>query len=876
LAFGFWLLAFGFWLLAFGFWLLAENFKYEIPDRFRSPFQKTSSCSRTTFILASSLLLRFPVRTFFILADSLWQDIRYALRNMFCNPGFTSIVVLCLALGIGANTAMFSVINAVLLRPLPFKNSDRLMGIYATPDALYPKERSDPTIAAYDALSSQTSLVEDITAFTRSFSNLTGASQPQWVVAEATSDNFFPMLGVGALRGRVFQPGEGRSGHNSVAVISYSLWQRQFGGQDDAIGTTIYLDARSYTVAGVMPKTFDFPRETDLWLPLSIEEIPRNSTPPSYVSITIGAVKGATPEQVQSVLSGIGERLAKIDPKHYQGRGLIAVPIAQGRIERVREALWLLFSAVGLVLLIACANVGNLFLARGWNRRREISIRAALGASRSRIASQMLVESVVIAVIGGTLGFVLAASSTDVLRSIAPPDIPRIDQLGVDRSVFLFNFAASILAGLLFGLLPVAQSWKANLDSGIKDTQAEIRGAPGLLRLRDVLTASEVTLCLTLLIASTLVIRSLVDMLDEDMGFRTDHLLTMRVALPKSEYPSRKQKLSAILNMVDRVRAGAGIEAASVKINPFLGGMGSGGDFRIGTLTGPPTERYTQVRYILSAYFDTLRVPTIRGRTFDSNDDPSDVPIAIVNESFAKRYFPGRNPIGERVVEIGFGGNPDKLREIVGEVSDFRDSDIVEAPRPTVFIPFAQCPFGNPFDLAFIAARTAIPPAAATKSIEQAIWKVDKGVPIEEVETGQQLISDLLVGPKFHVVLLTTFAGLGLVLALIGIFGVVSYSVGQRTREIGLRIALGAERGNIMRLVLRGGMLPVLAGIAIGTGGSLALTRLIQSFLYGVKPTDPLSFIAAALAFCIVAILACYQPARRATRVDPLIALRHE
>jgi putative ABC transport system permease protein len=817
------------------------------------------------------------VRTFLALADSFWQDVRYALRNMFRNPGFTSIVVLCLVLGIGANTAMFSVINTVLLRPLPFKDADRLVSIRATPVPGHPEISSTPTTDAFEAIQADPTHFEDATFLEETSVTLTGADRPGLLTVCLVRTNFFQMLGVAPLVGRFPADDDADPARAPVVIISYAAWQQHFHADKQAMGKTVFLDSKPYTVIGVMPKLFDFPREVDLWSVLRAEDLARLDPHQQSLSVIAHLRSGTTLAHAQQILAQIGARLDHADPVVYQGPGLVAFSVAKGRVGRVQQTLWLLFVAVGLVLLIACANVANLLLARGWKRQKEFSIRAALGAGRARIARQLLVESVFVSLIGGLLGFALAAAGVGALRSIAPPDIPRVEQLGVDAKVFWFALVISLATGLFFGTFPAAQIAKRDLNltlNGAAPPRERIRLGLAWPSARDLLTVSEVALCLVLLIGSVLVMRSLMSMIEVSPGFRLDHVLSLRVALPNQDKQKNNSDVPAFLRMLDQVRGVPGVEAASAKINPFLGGMGAFGDFYIGSASGEAAERGTQVRYILSEFFDVFRVPILRGRGFTSADDRSSTGIAIVNESFAKRYFPGKDPIGQPLFVPEYRGAPATTDQIVGLVTDMRDSAPTEPPVPTVFLPLAQNPFRT--DMAFFMVRTALPPASATKSVEQAIWSVEKDAPVEEVETGEQLISDLLVEPKFHAALLSTFAGLGLVLALIGIFGVVSYSVGQRTREIGIRIALGAERGNILRLVLRGGMLPVLVGIAIGTAGALALTRLIQSFLYGVKPTDPLSFIAAAPVFCAVAILACYQPARRATRVDPLVALRHE
>ncbi len=809
--------------------------------------------------------------------DSLQQDVRFGLRMLRKSPGFTAVVVACLALGIGANTAMFTVINAVLLRPLPFKDSARLVSIYATPDSRYPDRISDTTVGAFQQIKAQVVQFSDVSALQRNFVNMTGAAEPEWLDTWCVPSAFFSMLGIQAVRGRTFLPEEQQPGHNLVAVLSYELWQRQFGGDDSALGKTVYFDEEPFVIVGIMPKSFDFPREALAWTPLNIDGIPRNDPRRKYVSVVAKLGAGVSVQEAQSVLAAIASRISQNEPRMPKTYGFVIRSIAEWRVKWIRNALWLLFGAVGFVLLIACTNVGNLFLARGWNRRKEFAVRVAMGATRFRIVRQLLVESVIVALLGGAFGLVFAIGCVGVLRSIMPPEIPRIDQLGVDKSVFLFTLVISVVSGILFGLIPASQIFRPELNDGLKGERS-----PGVndwsqsraLRIRNVLTTFEVASCLILLIGSTLAIRTFSNLLDVNPGFRTDHILTMLVALPKKGYPQRGQSVAAILRMAEELRAVPGVEAASAKVDPFMGGFDLGDDFTIQTAAGREAAPGLQTRYITSKFFETLRVALIQGRIFDNRDDVSAEPIAIVNESLAKRYFPGGSPLGEHLVEQGMGGKPGTALEIIGEVADTRDTDISVAPQPTVYMPFAQSPF--PIDMAFFLVRTAVDPSGLRKALEQRLWSIDKDVPIQEIQTVDQAISESRAEPKFRAMLLSTFSFLGLALALVGIYGVVAYSVGQRTREIGIRIALGAQRGNVMLLVMKAGMLPVLVGIAVGAAGALMLTRLIQSFLYEIKPTDPVSFVAASAALCTIALLACYQPARRATQVDPIVALRHE
>jgi predicted permease len=809
--------------------------------------------------------------------DSLRQDIRYALRGMRLNPGFTLVVVLCLALGIGANAAMFSVINSVLLRPLPFKDSERLVSIMALPDARHqPQLYSAPTPDAYTLLRAQTTIFSDLIAFQTEFANFTGGAEPLWVQASSVSGEFFAMLGMKQILGRSLSDEDVRPGHEFVAVLSYRTWQREFGGDPGVVGRRIFIDARPYEIVGVMPATMNFPQETQIWLPLPSSGMAAIDPRKGYVRLTAKLSEGVTLQQAQTVATAIAGQLSESDPKKFKDLDLRVSSISKSRVESVRHALLLLFGAVALVLLIACANVGNLFLARGWKRQREFAVRAALGASRARLIRQLLVESVATALLGGAIGLAFAAGCAGVLRAIAPTEIPRIGQLSIDRFVILFTISASILSGGIFGLIPALQLSGVNLNSGLKSgpVRAGARSWLATIRVRELLTTAEVALCLILLVGSSLAMRSFFKLLSTELGFHTEHILSMRIVPPKHRYLKDDQSLAVELQVAEKVRSVPGVDGAAVKIDPFLAGFDLGSEFRVPGQSGEHDGQRISVRYVDPGYFKTIRIALRQGRIFSENDDAAKYPGVVVNEAFVNKRLGGKSPLGRQVAEKAWGKHPETMSIIVGVVADVRDQDVSIAPEPTVYFPFSLCPYN--YEVAFLLVRTATPPAAMVKSIEQQVWSVDKDIPIEEVETGDQLVSDLLAEPKFHALLLSAFAGLGLTLALVGIYGVVSYSVGQRTREIGIRMALGAQRKNVMLLVLAGGMLPVAIGIAIGTGGALALTRLIRSFLFEISATDPATYSVAALAFCAVALLACYQPARRATRVDPVVALRSE
>ena len=815
--------------------------------------------------------------------ESVLQDLRFALRTMRKSPGFTVVAVLTLGLGIGANTAIFSVINTVLLRPLPFRDASRLVAVWAARDARNPlRSRELGSLAILDAIRAQKDIFDTAMGMDRSLSVVTGQGAPERVEAARVEPGFFDMLGIPPLRGRALISGDEKPGHDSVAVLSYLLWRRHFAADDPAIGKIILLGQRPYTIVGVMPPSFDMPRETDLWLPLDLQSLQPKRNNLGYVDIIARRAEGVTPRKAQAVLNAIAGRLGAEDPEHCRGCGLMAMGIKEGRVASVRSALWMLFGAVGFVLLIACTNVANLFLARGSARKKELAIRAALGASPSNLLRQLTVESLLVAIIGGALGLAIASSCVGVLRRLAPPDTPRIGELSVDKSVLLFTLCVSFVTGIAFGLIFAAGCRRAELNSALKEgggarAFAEKGSRRRGLRMRDLLACSEVALCLVLLIGATLVVRSFDNLLAVHVAFPTDHILTMMISLPKYEYQKPGIGQAGIREILDRMRALPGVESASAKVNPLLIGFDLGSTFRIPGQTPSRTAlgEDCQLRYVSSEFFQTLGIRMLGGRDFDLRDDESNSATAIVNQALARRYFPNRDPLGEHIVVQGvLRKQPTTLVEVVGEVADVRDAGLESPPQPTIYIPLAQSPF--PSDVTYLQVRTSSEPTALVKAVEQQVWAFDKDVPIKNVQTLDETLADDYAEPRFRTVLLGTFAGLGFFLALIGVYGVVSYSVGRRMREIGIRMALGAQRSDVLKLVLSEGMMPVAAGVVIGMLGALALTRLIQSYLFGIRPNDPATFAMAAAAFAIVAALACYIPARRAACVDPMTTLREE
>jgi len=803
--------------------------------------------------------------------EELWQDLRYGARMLVKKPGFTLIAVITLALGIGANTAIFSVINALLLNPLPFPELDRVVAVW---EKGLEVERTETTVANYLDWRAQNRSFEHIAIYRWWAVNMTGIEPPERVTGFLVSPNFLDALGVKPALGRGFQPGEDQPGKDNVAILLHDLWNRRFGGDRNIIGRTVALNGAPCTIIGVMPPEFDYPRGAEVLTPLVITpELARNRENHAYLSV--GRLKQSVSlAQARRDLETIDARLEQEYPATNKGRGARVYPLLDDTVRPYRTSLLMLTGAVGFVLLIACANVANLLLVRAAGRRREMAIRAALGANRWRVTRQLLAESIALALISGAVGVLLALWGIALLRSamgVQAQYISGWNNLGIDVAALGFTLGLSALTGVLFGLAPVAQVSVLGLNEALKEGG---KGTTGdrLQSLRNLLVIVEVALSLTLLIGAGLLMKNFWRLLHANPGFNPTSVLTMRLTLTAAKYNDLTQPASFARELDRRVAALPGIESVGLVNHIPLAGSNSSGSFLIeGAPEPPPGQRYSgRFRACTPDYFRTLGITLKTGRGFTAQDNIGAPLVVIINETLERRYWPNGDAIGKR---IRFIGPPEQSpwMQIVGVVNDVKHL-LDETVTPEYYLPFNQLPVRS----LYVAARTKTDPLALASAIRNEVLAIDKGQPVSEVRTMEQVRSQSVTLYSFSSALLGIFAAIALTLAAVGIYGVMSYAVTQRTREIGLRLALGAQASDALRLVIGRGMKLTLIGVTVGLVASLALTRLMKNLLIGVTATDPLTFAAIALLLMAVGLLACWIPARRATKVDPLIALKAE
>jgi putative ABC transport system permease protein len=808
--------------------------------------------------------------------DTLWQDVRFGVRMLAKNPGFAAVAVLTLGLGIGANTAIFSVVNAVLLRPLPFENPDQLVMIWQTntqkgilQDLVSPQNLHD--------WQQQSHTFGQIAAFNPRGFSLTGTDEPEQLPGTFVSVELFPMLGANPLLGRNFLPDEGRPGGNRAVIISFALWQRRFGGDPDLVGKSLTLNDAIYTVVGIMPAKFQFPIQgqfpipvSEVWAPLAID--PAQVNRGSRELFTIGRLQsGVSIEEAQAEMATIAQRLAEQYPDSNRGIGVHLVGYHQQLTGNLRAALLILLGAVVFVLLIACANVANLLLARAATRQRELAIRTALGAGRARLMRQLLTESMLLSLLGGALGLALALWNFNAIVAALPAHMPRAAEIHVDRQVLVFTFAVAVMTGVIFGLVPALQASSLNLNEALKESGGKGTGGFVRHRVRSLLIVTEIALALVLLVGAGLLIKSFHRLQQVNAGFNPENVLSVPVVMPQSRYPDGNARVAFINRIMEKMKALPGVQAvAGVTILPLSGEYSSASFIVEGQTVSPEGRNIANMRAATPDYFRVMSIPIIKGRGF-TEQDHSDAPtVVIINESFERLYFPDEEPIGKHVISpASRDGVP---MTIVGVAGDVRNGGPEDEPRPEFYYSYFQ----NPIRFMFMAIRTSAEPSGLIPAIRREIWSEDKDLPLANISTLEQMLGKTTAQRRFNLLLLGLFSGLALVLAVVGIYGVVSYAVTQRTHEIGLRLALGAQPGDVRKLVIRQGMIPVVAGIAIGLSGALALTRLMKSLLFGVSATDPLTFVGLSLLLVVVALVACWIPARRATKVDPLLALRYE
>ena len=804
--------------------------------------------------------------------ETLLKDLRYAIRMLIRKPGFTAVSVLTLALGIGANTAIFSVVNGVLLRPLPFQDPDRIATFWQS-NPLSGVQREDVSPANFLDWREQNESCTEMAAALPSGFSLTGGEEPEAFRGWRVTTGFFEILGVNALYGRTFLRDEYQAGNETVVVIGHGLWQRRFGADPNLVGQKLLLNGRPHVVVGVMPPGFEFGSEREMWSPWVEVASDKQIRGSAYIKV-IGRLKpGVTIQQAQAEMNGIAAALAQAYPQTNSEVGVAVVPLPEQLVGHVRPALLMLLCAVGLMLLIACANVANLLLARASTRRREFAIRAALGARRYRLIAQLLTESVLLAALGGIGGVLLASWGVDAIIALSPHNLPRLDQIRIDAHVLIFAFGVSALTALIFGLAPALQFSRTDLQEFLKEGGRT--GSTGFARnrLRNVLVVSEVALALMLLVGAGLLVRSFVRLLQVDPGFTAANALTLEVHVwGRARTP--EQRAAFFEQSLDRIAALPGVEAAgAVSALPFHTSQIEIKSELVIEGRPQPLPGQEPIAFATVAtydYFRAMGIPLLRGRYFTRFDNKDAAPVVLIGETMAHRFWPDEDPIGKKI-NVRFLGQQ-TTREIIGVIGDVRHTGLDSDPRPELFLPHLQEPYGS---MTYIV-RTSVDPQTLLPAVKREVWTVSKTQPFSSITTMEQLVSRSLGERRFSLLFLTTFASIALALAGVGIYGLISFNTSQRTHEIGVRMALGAGRQDILKLVVGQGLALTLTGVALGLVAAFALTRYLSSLLFNVSAADPATFVVVSLLLIGVALLACYLPARRAMKVDPMIALRYE
>ena len=811
--------------------------------------------------------------------ETLLQDLRYGTRMLLKKPGFTIVAVLTLALGIGANTAVFSVVNGVLFRPLPYKDTERIITIWEP-------SRGGRTLGLTDLeffdLRQQNYVFEDIAAYATGATNLSGRGEPERVAATWVSSGFFPVLGVQPSIGRSFTPEDDKPGLSQVVVLSYGLWQRRFASDPSVIDQQISLNGISRTIIGVMPSDFQFDsKDVELWIPLGLD--PANVNPGDRSYRAVARLKpDVTLEQARREMNSLAARLADEHKKRYPAgvnatQSLNLIPIYELIVGDIRPVLLILLAAIGFVFLIACANVANLMLAHAEARQKEIAIRIALGAGRARIIRQLLTESLILSVMGGSLGMLLAVWGVQALIAIASESVPRTDEVSVNVAVLVFTFAVSVLAGIIFGLVPALASSKVNLHLSLKESGKAATGGSGS-RTRYLLVASEIALALVLLISAGLMINSILHLINVDPGFDSKNVLTARIMLPQSKYPEHQQVDAFYKQLLERIEALPGVTSVGTVTVLPLSGLNSNASFEI---EGRPraSDQVVQnadYRMVSRGYFRTMGISLLEGRDFEESDQESAPGVVIINDTMARIYWPDEDVIGKRI-NLGVPGSPWLI--IVGVVKDVKHQGLDVRPNPQMYFLHSQNAYSTALGVwrsTALVIRTASDPQALIGGIKSEVQSIDKDLPLAKIQTMEQVMSSSIARSRFTMVLLATFALVALVLAAVGVYGIISYVVTQRTHEIGIRMALGAQPRQVLKLVVGQVVVLAIAGVIMGLGLAVASTRVMANLLFGVSTTDPITFIVISLLLIGVSVAASLVPARRAINIDPMEALRYE
>jgi putative ABC transport system permease protein len=799
--------------------------------------------------------------------EVLWQDLHYGVRMLINRPTFTVFAIIALSLGIGINSAIFSVVNAVLLRPLPFSDPDRLVQLREMSQKVgEPVPVSPPNFIDWKT---QSSTFEQIAAYHGQGFTLTGVDEAERVLGVRVSSDFLPLLGIKPILGRNFSAEEDRAGKEQVLILTHSFWQRRFGSDPGIIGKDLILNGQNFTVIGIMPPGFNYPRDETLafWTPLAPDSNPSRGS--HYLTVIARLKSNVTSAQAQREMDVIAKRLEERYRNTNTGNGVIISSLHEQTVGEIRPTLLVLFGVVLLVLLIACANVANLQLVRTLPRQREIAIRMALGADRLRVIRQLLTENILLSVIGGMLGLLLALWGVELLLALGPENIPRLKEINIDYRVFGFTFALSVITGIVFGLAPAMQTFKINLNDQLKEGGRSM--ADGSQKhFRSTLVVFEIAISLVLLIGAGLMIKSFGYLIGTDPGFKSNNLLTMTIFLPKAKYPENRRVADFFSQVLQKGESVPGIDSIGLTSQIPLNGTEWTNSFDIEGRPplAPGKDNFSDLRWISPGYFKTMGIPFIKGRQFTDRDVAEAPGVVIINQSMARKFFPDEDPIGKRLT-IAYNHNISV--EIVGVVGDIRPG-VDSEPAPEMYLSYLQ----TPVRALYLVVRTSVEPTAIVATIRKQVSSIDKEQPISNIRSMDQVFASSIAQRRFNTLLFGIFAAMALILAAIGIYGVISFFVTQRRHEIGIRMALGAQRIDVIKLVMRQGIVLSLIGVAIGICAALVFTRVLSSLLFGITATDPIIFLVIPTILVGVALSASYIPAWRATRIDPMIAIRYE
>jgi predicted permease len=813
--------------------------------------------------------------------SGIFQDLRYAVRQLRKSPGFTAVAVITLALGIGANTAIFSVVNGALLRPLAFREANRLVHVWHVPPAKsFPGMTTFAVSAAnYLDWQSQNQVFENMAIYAYHGFTLTGSEKPEQVDASAVSSSFFETLGVQPMLGRVFSPREDQLGRSNVVVLSYRFWQEHFGSNADIVGHNINIDGQSFLVAGVMPPSFRYPDFAQVWTPMAWTDKERAVRGEHHYVVVARLKRGVALKQAEAEMNTISSRLEQLYPEDNKGWGAVVVSLHDDLVSDVRPALLVLLGAVAFVLLIACVNVANLALAKTLSRRKEIAIRTALGASSARVLRQILSETILLALAGGAIGLIYARFGVRLIMAFLADKLPHSVEVGLDLRVLGFTAIISILTGIIAGVLPALRLTKADVNQALKQGLGRTDSDSGGHRTRSLLVVAEVAFSLVLLIGAGLMIRSFQQLHGVKPGFESHGVLTMTAAVSRAKFPLPAQQINFFEQVLQRVRTLPGVESAGIIDDIPLNQNGSHQPIAI---EGRPVVAMSEqpevdVRLISPGYMGAMRIPIVRGRDFGDADVAGRPGAILISASMAQHFWPGEEPIGKRLTLTFL---PESVREVVGVVGDVKLDGLDQArPSTILYMPLAQISAPSVGWQSFpmtLVVRSATNPTGIVSAVTNAVHEVNREIPVRDILTMDDLVTNSISQQRFNMLLLGAFAALALLLAAIGIYSVLSYSVKRRAQEIGIRLALGARIGDVLRMVIVEGMKPTLLGVVLGTVGALAMGHVLASLIYGVKPTDPVTFLVVAVLLAAIALFATIIPAYRAAKVDPLVALRYE